>query len=93
MWGWIFFYTKLNLFDRLFPSTASFFLDGRSRMNPDIARTRKCHLIIRDAHGELMNCVATDCNAWRYIKSHPLSWRRIGTIRRGACATSDMRRG
>ena len=92
MWEWIFFYTKFQLFDRLFPTTTSFFLDGRSRMTPDVARTRKCHWIIRDAHGQLMNCISTDCNAWRYINSHPLGWKRVFTKRRGACATSDQRK-
>jgi len=91
MWGWIFFYTKLKLFDRLFPGTARFFLDGRGHMRPAIARTRKCHLIVTLPNGELMNCIATDCKAWRF-RGHYLSWRRALTERRGACATSDFRR-
>jgi hypothetical protein len=92
MWEWIFFYTKFKLFDRLFPTTASFFLDGRSRMTPEAAERGLCHLMVRGLDGEFMRCVSVRCRAWRYVNSHPLSWRRALTARRGVCATSDLRR-
>jgi hypothetical protein len=106
MWEWIFFYTKLQLFDRLFPATCAFFLDGRSKMLPAVARTRECWERIRlpFGHPDGMNrpgegrfgitfqrCTNTRCKSWRYLDS-PISWRRIFTSRRGVCMTSDLRR-
>jgi hypothetical protein len=93
-WSIVYFWTGWHILDRMFPTSVSFFLDGRSNMTPEIARTRECwqRIMIEPPgpdypEGRFQMCTATRCASWRFLNS-PVSWKRAFTRRRGRCATS-----